>query len=134
MLMKTPRFRSLMMSFALASLLLSISLHTSAQPPTGVPAEIKYIGLVNDKLVFEIVYINEEQESLSLQIKDQGGYLFYFERSKEKKFLRRFAIDKTELGKNAITFVLSTKDNIHKQVFDVNASFRVVEEVSVVQQ
>lgn len=106
---------------------------TQAQSSTELPApQIKYIGSLGDKLVFQVDYNNESSDAFSLEIKDGQGYQFFFDRFKDKAFKKKFAIDKSELGDNAIQFTIATKDAIKKQSFDVNASYRVVEEVSVV--
>ena len=108
------------------NLLHAQNISTSPEP------EIKYIGVFDDQLVFEIEYNNEAQSPFSLEIRDENGYQFYFSKFKQKGFKKKYAISKAELGNSSITFLLTAHGNSTKQVFDVNASSRVVEEVSVV--
>ena len=104
-----------------------------AQKVSNSPsAEIKYVGIVDDKLVFEIEYKNDPQNVFSLEIKDEDGYQFYFGKFKQKSFRKQYAIDKEELGNSSITFVLAAQGNVQKQVFDVNLKSRTVDEISVV--
>ena len=95
-------------------------------------AEIKYIGIVDDKLVFEIAYNSDGQNVFSVEIKDEAGYQFYYGKFKQKSFRKQFAIDKAELNNSSISFELSSLGSVKKEVFDINASARIVEEVSVV--
>jgi hypothetical protein len=104
-----------------------------AQTNTNNPqAEIKYVGVVDDKYVFEVVYPNETQNVFSLEIKDEEGYQFYFSKFKQKSFKKQYAIDKFEMGNGSITFVISGQNGVQKQVFDINSSVRTIDEVSVV--
>jgi hypothetical protein len=95
-------------------------------------AEIKYVGVVDDKYVFEVVYPNDAQNIFSLEIKDEQGYQFYFSKFKQKGFKKQYAIDKFELGNGSITFVLAGQNGVQKQVFDINSTTRTIDEVSVV--
>gem|GEM_PF-4236187 len=104
-----------------------------AQPLTKSPeAEIKYVGVVDEKYVFEIVYPNDKLNVFSVEIKDQQGYQFYFNKFKQKGYKQQFAIDKFELGNGSLTFILATQGGVQKQVFDINATSRTIDEVSVV--
>lgn len=87
---------------------------------------------MNDKLLFGVEYNNDNAEPFTVEVKDGEGYVFFNSRFKDKKFRKFFAIDKSELEKTSITIQLATKGNIQKQVFDVNTTSRLVEEVSVV--
>ncbi|HVF97376.1 MAG TPA: hypothetical protein VM871_08655 [Flavisolibacter sp.] len=102
---------------------------TTAKSPG---AEIRYAGTVNDRLIFGVEFGNETAQPFTLEIKDGEGYVFYNSRFKETKFKRYFAIDKAELDKTSITIQLETKNAVKKQVFDINTTSRIVEEVSVV--
>ena len=95
-------------------------------------AEIKYIGMVDDKLVFEVAFTNAQEHPFALEIRDADGFQFYSGRFKHKNFRQKFAIEKSELGNTSINFVLASKGSIEQQEFNINASSRVVEEVSVV--
>ena len=131
---RTANLRNAILKFAFAALFITTTgAVVNAQITPSTPgAKVQYIGTADDKLVFEIQYANTAGESFSVEIKDAQGYQFYFDRSKDKSFRKRFAISRSELGNNAISFVISGKAGVQQQTFDVNASYRVVEEVSVV--
>lgn len=95
-------------------------------------AEIKYVGIVDNKLVFEVEYKNVSGVPFILEIRDADGFEFYTGKFKQKNFRKKYAIDKSELRNTSISFVLASQGNVHQQEFDINASSRVVEEISVV--
>lgn len=99
-----------------------------------VNAEIRYAGSVNDKLHFVVEYENKTAEPFTVELKDGDGYVFYNSRFKDKKFRKFFAIDKSELdnAKASITIQVANKSGVEKQVFDINTTSRLVQEVSVV--
>ena len=134
--MKTPvsNVRSTFFKLAMVSLLLFNSFGIlQAQSVSKSPnAEIKYIGMVDDKLVFEVNYKNEAEAGFLLEIRDGNGFEFYSAKFKQKNFKKRYAIDKNELGNISLTFVLASEGNLQQQEFDVNTSSRIVDEIRVV--
>ena len=134
--MKTPisNVRSTFFKLAMVSLLLFNSFNIlQAQSVSKSPnAEIKYVGMMDNKLVFEVTYKNETEAGFLLEIRDGNGFEFYSAKFKQKNFKKRYAIDKNELGNISLTFVLASGGNLQQQEFDVNASSRMVEEISVV--
>ncbi|QEC58027.1 hypothetical protein [Flavisolibacter ginsenosidimutans] len=101
-------------------------------PKKTVDADIKYAGIVGDRILFQVTYNNQSGEPFTVEIKDGQGYQFYAAHFKDKSFKKYFAIDKSEIDKASITFVLSAKTGEQKEVFDVNTTAKVQEEVSVV--
>jgi hypothetical protein len=61
-----------------------------------------------------------------------NGFEFYTGKFKQKNFKKKYAIDKSELNNTSISFVLASQGNVQQQEFDINASSRLVEEISVV--
>ena len=134
--MKTPvsNVRSTFFKLAMVSLLLFNSFGIlQAQSVSKSPnAEIKYVGMLDNKLVFEVNYKNEAEAGFILEIRDGDGFEFYSAKFKQKNFKKRYAIDKNELGNISLTFVLASEGNLQQQEFDVNTSSRVVDEIRVV--
>lgn len=132
---RTTTARNVFFKLALSALIAAGSL-TSANAQisatTSPTPQIKYIGSLGDKIVFQVDYDNRSQEGFSVEIKDYQGFQFYFDKFKDITFKKKFAIDKAELENNPITFTVITKTGVKQQVFDVNTTSRLVEEVSVV--
>ena len=103
-------------------------------PSKSIGAEIKYIGLLDSKLVFQVDYHSTEQKAFFIEITDQDGFEFYSAKFKQKGFTGRYAIDKHELGNNTISFTVLSDGREVKQSFDVNTSSRSIEETSVVKR
>lgn len=116
-------------------LLLGNASFLQAQVLTAVsPAEIKYVGMVDNNLVFNISLTNEELDGFTLEIKDGQGYQFFFGKFKEKGFRKFYAIDRSELGNNTIRFELISKGKVQKQEFEITSSPRLVDETTVVKR
>lgn len=94
--------------------------------------ELKYMGTVNGRIVFELDYQRKNSESFTLEIVDQDGYELYRERSREKNFKKQFAIERSDLLNNIITVMVTCKGKPQK--FEINRSFRMVEDISIVRQ
>ena len=95
--------------------------------PSGV--SVNYVGSVDNQPVFQIEFDNKNEEQFTISIKDSDGNVLYVERSKDKKFVKRFKYQGEEAVK--LTFVLSTDKEKQAQVFEVNKSIRVVQDVVV---
>jgi hypothetical protein len=94
--------------------------------------ELKYMGTVNGKIVFEFDYQRKNNESFTLEIVDQHGYELYRERSREKHYKKQFAIERSDLLNNIITVMVTSRGKPQK--FEINRSFRMVEDISIVRQ
>jgi hypothetical protein len=94
--------------------------------------EVKYVGIVDEKFVFQVDFQNEPTDAFTLEIKDDHGYQLYFEKFTNKKFKKQFAINKSDLEDNTITFVITSQNGVQKQVFDINMSSRMINDVNVI--
>ena len=134
--MKTQTAANLRRSFAslLAAGLLTAGSFSTAQAQEKTKtadADIKYAGTINNKLVFGVEYSNDNEQPFFVEVKDAEGYVFYSSRFKDKKFHKFFAIDKSELSKGSLVIQVDTKAGSQKQVFDINTTSRLVEDVNV---
>lgn len=102
-------------------------------PEKSSEPQVSYIGTVNQKYVFQVDYATDAPD-FTLEIKDKYGYQLYLDRFKAGKFSKRFAVEQAEMGENAITFLFAAAGKEQKQTFDINATYRVVEDVAVVKQ
>ena len=92
---------------------------------------IKYIGTVEDKLVFQVDLDNVTDKQLFVSIKDDEGIILFTEKVKDLKFSKKFAFEKEEFRDRKITFeVHSTKANT-AQTFEVSHNLRMVEDVVI---
>ena len=100
----------------------------ATEEPT--PVSIRYIGKLNDQPVFQIEFNNQNEEYFNVSIRDEEGNVLFYEKSKDKKFSRKFQLDK-DVNNVKLTFSLKTENQKQSQVFEVNNNYRVVEDVVV---
>jgi hypothetical protein len=108
---------------------------TQAQSTIGNPgektAEVKYLGVTDDALFFNVSFENPNGGKVSVIVLDEDGIQLFQEVYTDKKFDRRFKLPKLE--KNKVTFVIRNfKDTDVKQSFEINT--RLVEDVVVTKQ
>ena len=103
----------------------------SAQDSIDQP-ELKYMGSLNGKVVFELGFQSTGKESFLVEIIDQDGYELYREKSRDRHFKKQFAIEKTDLENNIISVLVTSKGRLQK--FDINRSMRMVEDIRIVRQ
>lgn len=116
------------------SLFVATSFNSMAQDsstPVNKP-QLKLIGNMDDKLVFQLDYQPLQNGIYTLEIVDQDGYELYRERSSERNFKKQFAIAKTDLANNIISVVINSKEGSQK--FDINRSLHTVEDIRIVRQ
>ncbi len=120
-------FQILFICLGIVIVLISGTINTlqAQEPKLPSASEVKYIGMSDGKLVFQINYQSDSYKTFNLEIKDRQGYSFYNEVIKAKKFTQQFAIEKYDMQNNSITFFISSKNNVNKYSFDISTSLRV---------
>ena len=124
--------------YAIALMMISLfvtssfrSMAQDSSAPFNKP-QLKLIGNMDDKLVFQLDYQPAQSGVFTLEIVDQDGYELYRERSSERTFKKQFAISKTDLANNIISVVINSKAGSQK--FDINRSLHTVEDIRIVRQ
>lgn len=115
------------------ALMLTVNAQAIAQPfgdPIVKAATVKHISTTDAKIIFQVSLENEAGERFGISIRDEQGNTIFQDVYSEKKFDKKFVLDKSEnIGK--FTFVVrSLKDN-QTQVFEVNTTTRLIENVDV---
>lgn len=106
------------------------------QNPGDAPAsnQIKYLGVIEDQLLFNVNMENENTERCRIIIQDEQGEVFYKQDFKDEKFAKTFGIDKNEIEGKNLVFVLVKGKARHEHVFHVSTNTRVIEDVVVAKQ
>ena len=82
-------------------------------------AQIKYLGVSDDTMVFNVAYDNPNGGKFSIAVLDQDGTPLFQEVYSDKKFDKRFKLPKTYNDK--VTFeIRNFKDIDFKQSFEIN--------------
>ncbi len=128
-------FRNTTIRFVLAATLITAMLPSMAQAPvlnaiTGTIA-VQYLGSVDNQPVFQIEFENTSGVPVQVYIKDDEGNTIYFEKFRDKKFSKKFRFDQPLEQSMKLTFTLATEKEKQTQVFEVNTSIRMIQDVVV---
>jgi hypothetical protein len=99
--------------------------------PFSNPVEIKYLGSNYGKMSFQVEFENQNEENLEIAIKDEQGYVLFKEQFKDKKFSKKFQIDRNELGDSKLILSVNGAKEKQAQVYQINTNYRIVEDVVV---
>jgi hypothetical protein len=116
------------------AVMLTVNVCAVAQPFNGDPivkaASVKHISTTDDRVIFQLSLENETGDKFSVSIKDAFGSTIFYDIYQDKKFNKKFVLDKSaDISK--LTFaVRSLKDN-KTQVFEINTATRLVENYDV---
>src|SRR5687768_10159572 len=96
---------------------LFVLLLTSVTPNTVIAQEsnnetptttvVKYVGLVDEKLLFNVDIENRSEERCWISIEDEHGNVFYKQNFKEAKYIKTFGINKEEIDGQNLRFILN---------------------------
>lgn len=116
------------------AIMLTVNVCAVAQPLNGEPivkaASIKHIQTTDDKVIFQLSLDNESGDKFSVSIKDALGSTIFFDIYQDKKFDKKFVLERSEDISKLIFTVRSLKDN-KTQVFEINTTTRLIENYDV---
>lgn len=92
--------------------------------------EIKYLGTVEDKLVFQID-LKSVSAKQSVSIRDEQGNTLYTERIDGTTFSRKFAFEKEEFEGKKVSFVIHGGKASSAQTFQVARNWRTIEDLVI---
>ena len=92
-------------------------------------ATVKYLGVEEDMIVFNVSYANPEGNKFLLSIRDQQGNALYQSTFNDKTFYKQFRLPRTE--KDNVVFLIRNMANKNMARFQIEATNRMVEDVVV---
>jgi hypothetical protein len=104
--------------------------HAEDKKPSAA-VTINYLGSVDNQPVFQIEFENKNEETYTVSIKDDQGDVLYVEKSKDKKFSKKFKYQGQGFDYVRLTFTLVSGKEKQSQEFEVNTNTRVVQDVVV---
>ena len=108
--------------------------HAQSTAPGAAPvtdsATVKYLGMQDDLLIFNVSYDNPKGDKFVVAVKDQDGTQLYQNLFKDKAFNKQFRLPKTD--KDKVIFVIRNgQDAPIVKTFAVNVDSRFVQEVAI---
>lgn len=128
------RIRKSLLRIGLASLLtfsFAPVMHAQDEKPGSSAVSISYAGMIENKPVFLVEFENTTGEAVTVSLKDDQGNVFYSERFRERKFSKKFQLDRDDLDNVKLTFVLATARERQAQSFELNTRTRTIQDVVV---
>lgn len=92
--------------------------------------EIKYLGSVGNNPIFQVEFDNLEEEELYITLKDSEGNTLYAERFKDKKFSKKFQVERADEDLRVVLTVANRKGRFSQQ-YQINRNTRIVQDVFV---
>jgi hypothetical protein len=129
--MKSQLMTSLSKLLFGASFLLIVSTAHAQSTESGAnDATVKYLGVQDDLLVFDVSYTNPTGGKFQIVVKDQDGNPIYQSLFTEKTIYKQFRLPKSE--KDRVVFVIRDfRDADIVKAFDINVNSRIIHEVAV---
>jgi hypothetical protein len=90
--------------------------------------KVKYLGSLEDGVMFNVAYNNAASTDFSLTILDENGETVYTDVFNDKQFNKKFKVAKDY---SKLTFVIRSNKEKFEQSFDINISSRLVDDVVV---
>jgi hypothetical protein len=98
--------------------------------PATDSATVKYLGVQDDMLIFNVSYDNPSGNKFLVAVKDQDGTQLYQNLFRDKTFYKQFRLPKTD--KDKVIFVIRKgQDAPIVKTFAVNVDSRFVQEVAI---
>ena len=129
--MKTFISRSKIIAIAFMLTFSVASAESFAGTTSDTPAELKYLGKVNNQRVFELNLHNNEEDRFVITLLDQSGNILYTGEVKGTNVSRTFRLNTDEIGTPDLKFEVRSKKNNSKTVYKVSTTSHVVEDVAI---
>ncbi|HEY4061994.1 MAG TPA: hypothetical protein VGM30_08845 [Puia sp.] len=93
-------------------------------------SSVKFLGIQDDMILFNVSYPNPEAGKFSLIVKDQDGSVLYQGAYAEKGFYKQFRLPKTD--RDRITFIIrNNREADIVRSFEINVNSHFVADVDI---
>jgi hypothetical protein len=93
--------------------------------------ELKYVGKLHEKPVFQLSVENPGNEEVYLTLQDEVGNFLYSNKFNEKNFSKKFQFDMNDGASTKIKMTLISKNTRKSEIFEIGTVQKFVEEVVV---
>jgi hypothetical protein len=114
---------------------IGLSNSTFAGAKTNNPAELKYVGKIENQPVFQLKLNNDEAETYFINIKDENNNVLYSEKVKGANLSRNYRLDVDDADLHSpgfgVTFEVESAKTHKKEVYKVSNQTKVTENIVV---
>ena len=97
-----------------------------------IPMELKFLGNIGDKPVFQLSFNNPEDNVFVITVRDQFNNVLYKDIIKGENNSRKFMLNTDELGEDAaVSFEITGKKSEQAVVYEVNKKSRMIQDVVI---
>lgn len=115
----------------LAVFTMSFSTNTGKPGKSDNPAELTYVGSVNNQLQFQLNLKNTESDEFVITIRNRNNEILFKERIKGENISRKYQLETEENDATGTTFEVVSKKTKSRVTYSVNESKRLVQDVSI---
>lgn len=110
---------------------MSFSQPTGTPGKTENPAELTYLGSINNQPQFQLSLNNTESDEFVITIRNKAGEVIYKERIKGANLSRKYRLNTEEPNSSGVTFEVVSKKNKTRVAYTVNETSRIIQDVSI---
>ena len=96
-----------------------------------IPAELKYLGSVDNQPRFQLNLNNTESDEFVITIRNRDTEILYKERIKGANISRKYLLNTEDYSSEGVTFEVVSKKNKSRIAYTVNETTRTVLDVSI---
>lgn len=118
--------------FLVVILFTMLTVAVTAQPlKSESPAELKYVGTVNNHPRLQLNLNNVESDEFIVTITDQTGATIYQDNISGKNVVRTYQLDTDDLDASVVNFHVYSRKSNSSVVYKVNNNQRFVQDVVI---
>lgn len=121
--------RSALVLFAVFTM--SFTTNTGTPGKSTNPAELKYIGSVDNQPQFQLDLNNTESDEFLIVIRNKNSEVIFKEKIKGANISRRYRLNLEEYNFTGVTFEVVSKNTKSRIGYTVNETSRLVSDVSI---
>ncbi|HKH59902.1 MAG TPA: hypothetical protein VKA49_03670 [Flavitalea sp.] len=118
----------------LAVFTMSFSTNPETHGKSEIPAELKYLGSRDNQPQFQLVLTNTESDEFVVTIRNKGNEVIYKEKIKGANLSRKYQLNLDDADATGVTFEVVSKTTKSRVAYTVNATSRLVQDVSITAQ
>ncbi|HYM92970.1 MAG TPA: hypothetical protein VET23_02450 [Chitinophagaceae bacterium] len=110
----------------------AVSIARAADKNPELPVELKYIGKIGNRPMFELnINGNQPEDQFIITVKDEDDISLYTENIKGEVFSKKFLLNTDELGYTPVKFEIFSKKTRKTVVFQITRNRHYVDEMMI---